>query len=77
MYDAAITYSTDGNPQTRWSETFSVRPIYKQYNNPGIIEKEFLHVWTLKAPNKIKVFLWLLLHDRLNIADNLLNNKID
>jgi zinc-binding in reverse transcriptase len=71
MYDITVNYSSNGTPHSRWSTSFAVQPIYKLYNNPGIAQKKFQKVWALKAPNKIKTFLWLLLHDKLNTANNL------
>jgi zinc-binding in reverse transcriptase len=70
-YNASVHHQQDGTPNWRWSAMFTVQSVYKMYNNPGIIQIELSCLWDLKAPNKIKVFLWLLLQDRLNIIDNL------
>jgi zinc-binding in reverse transcriptase len=54
-----------------WDSNFSVQSIYKTCNNPRITLLHFIELWNLPIPHKIKCFLWLLLHNRLNTTENL------
>jgi zinc-binding in reverse transcriptase len=71
LYEASLQHQQDGTPLWRWGPTFTVQSIYKMYNNTGVIQAELRDIWSLKKPNKIKFFLWLLLQDRLTTTENL------
>jgi zinc-binding in reverse transcriptase len=71
IHRAATQKQQDGTIIPLWNTTFLVHSIYKICNNPGVTLNHFAEIWNLKVPNKIKCFLWLLLHNRLNTADNL------
>jgi zinc-binding in reverse transcriptase len=41
-------------------------------NNPSIHSPQFATIWTIQAPPKVRFFVWLLLHNKINTANNLL-----
>jgi zinc-binding in reverse transcriptase len=51
---------------------FTSKSIYTLCNNLGINLPHFSSIWKIQASPKVKSFLWLLLHNSLNTADNLL-----
>jgi zinc-binding in reverse transcriptase len=59
--------ATHGSGLSRYSY-----PICHFLNNPSIPSPQFAKIWKLQAPPRIRFFIWLLLHDKLNTADNLL-----
>jgi zinc-binding in reverse transcriptase len=63
----------EGTISWRWGQTFTARSMYKVYNNPGIEQNHLVRIWKIGIPNKIKIFQWLLLQDKLNTAENLQN----
>jgi zinc-binding in reverse transcriptase len=71
IHKAASQQQQDGSITTVWSSSFSVKSIYSVCNNPGVTSMHFVELWSLCIPAKVKYFLWLLMHNRLNMADNL------
>jgi zinc-binding in reverse transcriptase len=73
IYKASVQQGTDGTPQWRWHVIFTVKSVYKLCNKPGVILLQYWDIWSLKAPPKVEIFPWLLLHNRHNTANNLQN----
>jgi zinc-binding in reverse transcriptase len=65
------TTSAGWNPAMALGPTFTVQSIYKMTNNPRVVQVELRDIWSLKILNKIKIFLRLLLQNRLNTSENL------
>jgi zinc-binding in reverse transcriptase len=57
----------------KWTpnQLFSTNSLYRTCNDPGIPRPQFHHLWRTRAPPRVHFFLWLLLHDKLNTAENL------
>jgi zinc-binding in reverse transcriptase len=71
-YQPSTQFNQDeGTISWRWGQTFTARSMYMAYNNPGIEQNHLARIWKIGIPNKIKNFLWLLLQDKLNTAENL------
>ncbi len=58
----------------RWdtSGRFSVKSLYCFLQNGGVADRRFVHLWKIRAPLKVKIFVWLVLGKRVLTADNLL-----
>lgn len=50
--------------------TFSVRSLYLQLRYGSTVH--YRKMWTLKTPQKIRIFLWLVIKNRILTKDNLL-----
>ncbi len=57
----------------RWvrSGVFTVKSTYRLLIDGGLREYSFYHVWHLRMPSKVKIFVWLALKNRLLTTDNL------
>lgn len=57
----------------RWaqSETFSIKSLYQFLQDSGVITKRFDRLWKIQAPLKVKIFLWLVLKNKVLTVDNL------
>ncbi|KAJ4758597.1 RNA-directed DNA polymerase (reverse transcriptase)-related family protein [Rhynchospora pubera] len=75
FYSTSID-STRGSHVLSWRWTnsgcYTSASAYALLANPGIRSPYFGKLWKLKAPPKVKIFLWLLLQDRLLTQQNLL-----
>ena len=64
--------------QLRWKLTrngvFSVKSMYVDIINSGIIPRS-LHIWKVKVPLKIKVFMWFVHKQVILTKDNLANRN--
>ncbi|KAJ1698769.1 hypothetical protein LUZ63_007281 [Rhynchospora breviuscula] len=73
FFSASIV--TDANHSSTWRWTnhgfFSSNSAYKVLADTGVWCPYQARLWKIKAPPKVKVFLWLLLQDRLLTQDNL------
>jgi hypothetical protein len=47
------------------SGKFSSRSLYRLMTNPGEVGTRMKEMWEVKIPLKIKIFLWMLWHDRV------------
>ncbi|XP_020110397.1 uncharacterized protein LOC109725566 [Ananas comosus] len=67
---------SDRSDSIRWRWTsdqlFTVKSLYQLITDAGLRVSMNQHIWNLKIPVKIKVFIWLLLRKRLPTADILL-----
>jgi zinc-binding in reverse transcriptase len=72
-----MTATSNHSPQNAltWNLTtsgiFTVNSTYKLLNNPGILNQTLNDLWALRLPPKIKFFIWLLLQNKLQTAQNL------
>ncbi|KAJ1688399.1 hypothetical protein LUZ63_019789 [Rhynchospora breviuscula] len=69
----AVVVAPDGSLIWNWSSqgSYSVSKAYKRMMHTGVISASYNYPWKLKAPAKIKTFIWLLLQDRLLTQANL------
>jgi hypothetical protein len=54
--------------------SFSVKSMYAQFG-AGNVEKPYKHIWKVKIPLKIKIFLWLSHENAILTKDNLIKRK--
>ncbi|KAJ3688152.1 hypothetical protein LUZ61_017316 [Rhynchospora tenuis] len=68
------TTNSDDNVIWRWTQNglFSSSSAYHVLSNTGVRSWFYPFLWKIKAPPKVKIFLWLLLRDRLLTQQNLL-----
>ncbi|KAJ1702140.1 hypothetical protein LUZ63_001919 [Rhynchospora breviuscula] len=74
FFSASILASADPSQAWRWTPGgyFTSSSAYKAMANTGVRSQFQNWLWKIKAPPKVKVFLWLLLQERLLTQDNLL-----
>ncbi|KAJ3687618.1 hypothetical protein LUZ61_016782 [Rhynchospora tenuis] len=75
FYLASTTANTvTGLPTWRWTQSgsFSSSSAYRVLSDCGIRSPTYELLWKLKSPPRVKVFLWLLLADRLLTQTNLI-----
>jgi zinc-binding in reverse transcriptase len=53
------------------TKIFTVKSAYKFLNNPEIPNPTLNNIWHIRLPPKIKIFIWLVLQDKLQSAQNL------
>lgn len=58
----------------RWtpSEIFLVRSLYLFVQDGGVAVKRYDRMWKMRSPLKVKIFVWLVLKNKVLTADNLL-----
>lgn len=44
---------------------FSSRSLYRPMTNPGEVDIRMRNIWEVKLPLKIKIFMWMMWHDRV------------
>ena len=52
------------------SGVFTVNSYYKFLNCRGILSQWAIFIWKTFVPMKVKVFLWILVKDRLHTKEN-------
>jgi hypothetical protein len=57
------------------SGKFSSKSLYRLMVHPGEVDRRMVDLWEIKLPLKIKVFLWMLWHDRVQIGEQLTRRK--
>ena len=57
------------------SGKLSSKSLYRFMVNPGGVDGRMVDLWEIKLPLKIKVFLWMLWHDRVQIGEQLKRRK--
>ncbi|KAJ3700817.1 hypothetical protein LUZ61_004522 [Rhynchospora tenuis] len=74
FYASIIISSNDPTVAWRWTNSgaYTSASAYALLADPGVRSPYHLKLWKLKAPLKVKIFLWLLLQDRLLTQRNLL-----
>ncbi|KAJ4793140.1 RNA-directed DNA polymerase (reverse transcriptase)-related family protein [Rhynchospora pubera] len=65
---------SDSNLTWRWTQngSFSSASAYRILADTGVRSSYHLSLWKIKAPLKVRIFLWLLLQNRLLTQENLL-----
>lgn len=75
LYIISTSSFTHSNDKIAWrwkhSGNFTVRSIYKILNFTGINDNKYAIIWTLPLPPKIRIFIWLLLNNRILTKNNL------
>jgi hypothetical protein len=51
------------------SGKFSSKSLYRYMVIPGEVDGRMVDLWEIKLPLKIKVFLWMLWHDRVQTGE--------
>jgi hypothetical protein len=79
MQDILFRCSTNDNHyKAKWdwekSCVFSVKSIYKHLRR-NEVEMNFKHSLKAKLPFKVKIFMWLTLHEAILTEDNLLRRQ--
>ncbi|KAJ1693012.1 hypothetical protein LUZ63_009710 [Rhynchospora breviuscula] len=71
---SVATHSDNHEPLWRWSAngTYSSASAYSVLADPGTRTEYHNKLWILKAPPRVKIFLWLLLLNRLLTQQNLI-----
>ena len=62
---------TDSRDELIWaleaSEKYTSRSLYRLMLNPGEVDSRMKDIWEVKLPLKIKIFVWMLWHDRVHV----------
>ena len=68
----------DGKDRPWWKSSkngkFSVKSMYKKLSSSGV-DRSFEPLWKAKLPLKIKIWLWLILHNAIATKDNMRKRK--
>ncbi|KAJ3691188.1 hypothetical protein LUZ61_020352 [Rhynchospora tenuis] len=74
FFSASVTIATDQSLTWRWTSqgTYTANSAYKVLADTGVRCLYQARLWKTKVPPKIKIFLWLLLQDRLLTQENLI-----
>ncbi|KAJ1696613.1 hypothetical protein LUZ63_005125 [Rhynchospora breviuscula] len=74
FFSSSIITAADQSKAWRWEPngSFSSSSAYKVLPDTGIRSHFHHKLWKIKAPSKVKIFLWLLLQDRLLTQANLM-----
>jgi len=51
------------------SGKFTTKSIYRLIKNSGEVDTRMIELWQTKIPLKVKIFLWMLWHDRILTGD--------
>jgi hypothetical protein len=57
------------------SGRFSSRSLYRLMTSPGEVDVRMKSIWGEKLPLKIKIFLWMMWHDRVQTGEQLKRRK--
>ena len=57
------------------SGRYSIRSLYQFMLNPGTVDLRLTDIWNTRIPLKIQIFLWMVWHDRIQIAEQLKKRK--
>lgn len=75
LYIISTSSFTHNNDKIAWwwehSGKFTVRSIYKLLNFRGVNDNKYAIIWSLSLLPKIRIFLWLLLNNRILTKNNL------
>jgi hypothetical protein len=59
------------------SGKFSTRSMYRFITFAGVIDVEMMEIWSAKIPLKVKIFLWMAWHDRIQTVQQLRRRNWD
>ncbi|KAJ1686346.1 hypothetical protein LUZ63_017736 [Rhynchospora breviuscula] len=75
LFNLSVIHANGNSPAT-WKLTangiFSSASVYQLISNTGVLSKLHPFLWKMKSPPRVKIFLWLLLQDRLLTQQNLI-----
>jgi hypothetical protein len=70
-----VVQITDAKDELIWaleaSSKFTSKSLYRLMINPGEVATRMKDLWEVKMPLKIKVFLWMLWHNRVQTGEKL------
>ncbi len=76
--DFTLSHSKD---EVRWrltgSEVFTVKSLYCFLQDSGVSDRSFQELWAIKAPLKVKIFVWLVLKCKVLTKDMLVRRGWD
>jgi hypothetical protein len=63
---------SEGRDEVFWAlertKKYSVRSLYRWMTSRGMIDRHMLLIWKCNIPLKVKVFMWMASHDRIQCA---------
>ena len=63
---------TEEDDRVTWkldkSGKFSTRSMYRYITFAGVVDVRMMEIWNTKIPLKVKIFLWMAWHDRIQTA---------
>ena len=72
---------TEGADKVVWklekSGKFTTRSVYKFITFGGVIDLRMMEIWRAKISLKLKIFLWMAWHDRIQTAQQLKRRNWD
>jgi hypothetical protein len=70
---------TEGRDVVFWtldrSRKYSARSLYRFMTNGGVTDSRMMIIWKCSIPLKVKIFLWMATHDRIQCAVQLKKKK--
>jgi hypothetical protein len=68
-----------GRDQVFWlldrSKKYSARSLYRIMTSGGVIDRQMMQIWKCNVPLKVKIFMWMTAHDRIQCAVQLKKKK--
>ena len=59
----------DGRDKVYWaleqSRKYSTGSLYRYITSGGVRDQQMMHVWKCNIPLKVKIFIWMAAHDRI------------
>lgn len=63
---------TDGRDEVFWAlertNKYSSRSLYRLMTTGGIVDRHMMLIWKCNIPLKVKIFMWMASHDRIQCA---------
>lgn len=70
---------SEGRDEVFWalekSNKFSTRSLYKLMTSGGVVDSGMMVIWKCNIPLKVKIFLWMATHDRIQCGVQLKKKK--
>jgi hypothetical protein len=72
---------TEDDDKVTWklekSKKFSTRSMYRYITFAGVVDVRMMEIWNTKIPLKVKIFLWMAWHDRIQTTHQLKKRNWD
>lgn len=70
---------TIGRDRVHWalekSKHYTARSLYKNLTSGGVRDTHMMTMWSCDIPLKVKIFIWMAAHDRIQLAVQLKKKK--